>query len=158
MFDFIEHIEWEEIKEVWEEQLWPAKKNGVRPINNWTWEWNKDELGEDKDMEASPLFYGLRSNKKLVGVNSCYMSNNDQMWNYWRSRGLWVSPEFRNQGYATSLLSYGAEYARMNRGGWIFSVPRQSAFSAYHSAGFTQKSDWFDDGQFGPNCIASKYL
>ena len=40
----------------------------------------------------------------------------------------------------------------------MWTVPRQSAMPAYKSVGFVQESDWFDDGQFGPNCIASKYL
>ena len=40
----------------------------------------------------------------------------------------------------------------------MWTVPRKSAMPAYQSVGFVQQSDWFDDGQFGPNCIASKYL
>jgi hypothetical protein len=40
----------------------------------------------------------------------------------------------------------------------MWTVPRQSAFKAYNKAGFLQKSDWFDDGQYGPNCIAATYL
>ena len=77
MFNFVEEISFEEIKEVWEKELWPDKKNGV---------------------------------------------------------------------------------AKRKGGHWMWTVPRESALPAYKSAGFVQQSDWFEDGQYGPNCIASKYL
>ena len=32
----VEEIEWEDIKEVWEQHLWPEKKGGVKQTNNWT--------------------------------------------------------------------------------------------------------------------------
>jgi len=59
---------------------------------------------------------------------------------------------------AKSILIQCLEYARNNGGNWVWTVPRQSALKSYKNAGFVKKSDWFDDGQFGPNCIASKYL
>ena len=36
MLDFVEEISFEEIKEVWEKELWPNKKNGVAKANEWT--------------------------------------------------------------------------------------------------------------------------
>ena len=160
MLSFVEQVTWEEIRNVWEEHLWPNKKNGVAKANEWTWECHKNKLGKDKDMakNVEPTFFGIWSNNKLVAVNSCYISNKNSFWRYWRSRGLWVDPEFRNQGYATIILTRSKEYAKENYGSWMWTVPRQSAFKAYHKAGFLQKSDWFDDGQYGPNYIAATYL
>ena len=80
------------------------------------------------------------------------------LFTYYRSRGLWVNPEHRKKGLAKSILIQCLEYARNNGGNWVWTVPRQSALKSYKNAGFVKKSDWFDDGQFGPNCIASKYL
>ena len=159
-FDFVEEINFKEIKEVWEKELWPNKKNGVAKANEWTWHWLQKELGKDKQMakDAEPTFVGIRSNKELVAVNSCYHSNSKGIFNYWRSRGLWVHPNFRGQKYSSTILTWCLEHAKLKGGHWMWTVPRQSAMPAYKSVGFTQESDWFDDGQFGPNCIASKYL
>ena len=67
MLDFVEEISFEEIKEVWEKELWPDKKNGVAKANEWTWEWSvlrdRRKLGKDKQMakEVEPTFIGIRS-------------------------------------------------------------------------------------------------
>ena len=164
MFNFVEEISFEEIKEVWEKELWPDKKNGVAKANEWTWEWSvirsKRKLGKDKQMakEVEPTFIGIRSGQELVAVNSCYYSNTQGMFKYWRSRGLWVHPNFRGQKYSSVVLIWCLEYAKRKGGHWMWTVPRESALPAYKSAGFVQQSDWFEDGQYGPNCIASKYL
>ena len=160
MLDFVEEISFEEIKEVWERELWPNKKNGVAKANEWTWYWLQKELGKDKQMakEAEPTFIGIRSGKELVAVNSCYYSNTKDLFKYWRSRGLWVRSDFRGQKYSSVLLIWCLEYAKKKGGSYIWTVPRQSALPAYRSVGFVQVSEWFEDGQFGPNCIASKYL
>ena len=160
MLNFVEEISFEEIKEIWERELWPNKKNGVAKANEWTWYWLQTELGKDKQMakDAEPTFAGIRSNKKIVAVNSCYYSNSKGVFDYWRSRGLWVHPDFRRQKYSTVILTWCLEHAKLKGGHWMWTVPRQSAMPAYQNVGFIQQSDWFDDGQFGPNCIASKYL
>ena len=42
---------------------------------------------------------------------------------------------------------------------WLWTVPRKSALCTYEKAGFKkQDASDFEDGQFGPNCIASKSL
>ena len=107
MLNFVEEISFKEIKEIWERELWPNKKNGVAKANEWTWHWLQTELGKDKQMakDAEPTFAGIRSNKKLVAVNSCYYSNSKGVFDYWRSRGLWVHPDFRRQKYSTVILT-----------------------------------------------------
>mgnify|MGYP000873780399 FL=1 len=160
MLDFVEEISFEEIKEVWEKELWPDKKNGVAKANEWTWFWMQKELGKDKQMakDAEPTFVGIRSDNELVAVNSCYYSNSKGIFNYWRSRGMWVHTNFRGQKYSSVILTWCLEYAKRKDGDWMWTVPRESALPAYKSVGFVQQSDWFEDGQYGPNCIASKYL
>jgi len=75
-FDFVEEINFEEIKEVWEKELWPNKKNGVAKANEWTWHWLQKELGKDKQMakDAEPTFVGIRSNKELVAFTPTALS------------------------------------------------------------------------------------
>ena len=159
-FDFVEEISFEEIKAVWERALWPNKKNGVAKANEWTWKWHTKNLGKDKKMakEVDPTFICLRSGKEIVAVNSCYESNVEGLFKYWRSRGLWVHPDFRGKEYSCVILTWCLEYARKHGGIYMWTVPRKSALRAYQKVGFVQCSEWFDDGQFGPNCIAAKYL
>lgn len=71
---------------------------------------------------------------------------------------MWVHPNFRGQKYSSVILTWCLEYAKRKDGDWMWTVPRESALPAYKSVGFVQQSDWFEDGQYGPNCIASKYL
>jgi GNAT superfamily N-acetyltransferase len=106
---------------------------------------------------ANPTFFGIEDNGSIVCVNSVFVTDTG-IFTYYRSRGLWVKPEYRKRGLAKSILIQCLEYARNNGGNWVWTVPRQSALKSYKNAGFVKKSDWFDDGQFGPNCIASKYL
>ena len=72
-FDFVEEISFEEIKEVWERELWPNKKNGVAKANEWTWKWHTKNLGKDKKMakEVDPTFICRRSGKEIDAVDSC---------------------------------------------------------------------------------------
>ena len=71
---------------------------------------------------------------------------------------MWVHPNFRGQKYSSVILTWCLEYAKRKDVDWMWTVPRESALPAYKSVGFVQQSDWFEDGQYGPNCIASKYL
>ena len=155
----VKEIGWEDIKPIWETHLWPNKKNGVAKTNEWTWKWTDNFLGKDKEMakNAHPTFFGIEDDDSIVCVNSVFVTDTG-IFTYYRSRGLWVNPEYRKQGLSKLILIHCLEYARSNGGSWVWTVPRQSSLKSYLNAGFVKKSDWFDDGQFGPNCIASKYL
>ena len=156
----VNEITWQEIKQVWEKDLWPNRKDGIHPVQHWTWHMKDDFLGKDKQiLETSvPTFFGIKIDNKIVCVNSVFVSNKKDSILYFRSRGLWTDTKYRKQALAKTILLHCMEYAKQNGGDWIWTVPRKSAFSAYASVGFTKKSDWFDEAQFGPNCIASKYL
>ena len=154
----VKRISWEEIKLIWETQLWPNKTGGIKPYNKWTWRHPSRHFGFDYNMEISPVFFGIFKNNKLVSVNSCYMSNDWKDSIYFRSRGLWTDPEYRKQGLASLILLETINYAKDNHGTWIWTVPRKTSLVAYESVGLEQWSAWMDDLEFGPNCIATKYL
>ena len=65
----VEKIKWEEIKEVWESELWPDKKGGVKSVNNWTWFHPSTSLSQDKGIEKSefgiPYFFGIKIDSLL---------------------------------------------------------------------------------------------
>jgi GNAT superfamily N-acetyltransferase len=164
----IEEISWKEIKKVWEQHLWPEKKGGVKPTNNWKltltpYSFTTIIKEGENPIKTNPYFFGIRVGGELVCVNSCFMTSSSHPFSYkedsyWRSRGLWTSPNHRRKGLSFKILTHTAEFVSKHDATWLWTVPRESALPAYEKVGFVKKSDWFDDGQYGPNCIASKYL
>ena len=164
----VEEISWKEIKKVWEQHLWPEKKGGVKPTNNWKltltpYSFTTIIKEGENPIKTNPYFFGIRVGGELVCVNSCFMTSSSHPFSYkedsyWRSRGLWTSPNHRRKGLSFKILTHTAEFVSKHDATWLWTVPRESALPAYEKVGFVKKSDWFDDGQYGPNCIASKYL
>jgi len=164
----IEEISWKEIKKVWEQHLWPEKKGGVKPTNNWKltltpYSFTTIIKEGENPIKTNPYFFGIRVGGELVCVNSCFMTSSSHPFSYkedsyWRSRGLWTSPNHRRKGLSFKILTHTVEFVSKHDATWLWTVPRESALPAYEKVGFVKKSDWFDDGQYGPNCIASKYL
>ena len=166
----VEEIKWEEIKKIWEQHLWPEKKGGVKPTNNWTLTMEPylfttvlKKEGIPKSENSNIQFFGIKIDNEIVCVNSCFMTSSSHPFNYkedsyWRSRGLWTSPNHRRKGLSFKILTHTSEFVSKHDATWLWTVPRKSALPAYEKVGFVKKSDWFDDGQYGPNCVASKYL
>jgi GNAT superfamily N-acetyltransferase len=102
----------------------------------------------------TPTFFGVFDQDKLVGVNSGHRTKDNE----YRSRGLWVDPDYRGKKIGKILLQ-----STINKGveegcDLIWTLPRQSSMPAYSSVGFEKQSDWISEGmEYGPNCIAIKY-
>ena len=147
-------ISFEEVMEGWK-QLWPDREKYPQ-VSSWflmdeVFEMKglfpKDVIGHDINI-ASTLdkdYYGVYYNERLIGVNSGHLTTS----NSWRSRGLWVHPEFRNLGISKILLNAVIDTAYTE---YVWSVPKESALKAYESVGFVRKSEFFDT-ENGNNCI-----
>jgi len=88
------------------------------------------------------------------GVNSGHLTPNDKgtkepLW--YRSRGLFVLPEWRKKGLGQLLLQRTIKEAIDKGCSHIWSYPNESAISVYLNVGFTQESD-FQEAEFGQNC------
>jgi GNAT superfamily N-acetyltransferase len=143
-------ITWAEIKQIWDEELWPGRDS--KPINNWLWSVdNPLELTIDKWQQSSvPIYIGIKTQTgKLVGVNSLYVSSEDGV--YSRSRGLYIKPEYRGKGLAKELLAMTIALSRRSK--YLWTVPREDALGAYESIGFVKKGTGFT-GDYGMNYIA----
>jgi hypothetical protein len=147
----VQPISFSQIELVWRNELWPDRKSPIRSLSSMLF------MG-DNDLNiytsSEPKFYGIFKDDKLVGVNSGFATSTT----HWRSRGLWVAPHCRNKGFSKLLLAQVINDAIMEKKELIWSFPRQSSFFVYQAAGFSQCSEWTNDGEFGPNCYASLKL
>tara|TARA_R110000851_G_scaffold56741_3_gene132434 strand:+ start:15741 stop:16226 length:486 start_codon:yes stop_codon:yes gene_type:complete len=149
-------INWEEIKTIWDTELWPGRDS--KQTNNWAWcVDNPTEFTTSKwqTQWSVPLFLGVHDiDGQTVGVNSVYQSSEDGM--YYRSRGLYVTPSFRKRGIAQLLLKASVDWAReRDCSKYLFTAPRKSAIPAYEAAGFIVHGRLFEATRRGDNFIAS---
>lgn len=104
-----------------------------------------------KVTEVQSHYFGYYIDNKLVGVNSGHTT----VFASFRSRGLYVSPEYRNQSIGLKLLKHTIEVGRnLYSADIVWSYPRKEALNVYEKAGFKKISD-FEQGDYGINCYVS---
>ena len=145
----VELIDWELIKGVWKEHLWKDRRSVIEPVSALSY-------GGAIDMSLQsykPIFIGGYHRNRLVGVNSVVMTGKHQA----RSRGLFVFPEYRGNGYGSQILS-ASVVSLTDTIKMIWTMPRYSALSTYTKSGYTQTSPWFTHGvEYGKHCFAAAY-
>lgn len=105
------------------------------------------------DSEAS--FFSFLQGDQVAGVVSGFKTSNKE----YRSRGLFVFPNARREGIATTLLREIEKQAMKEGCDTLWTMPRKTAIDFYTSFGFERVGDWFDeDVEFGPNCFVKKSL
>ena len=90
------------------------------------------------NMSFAPTFFAYILNNKIVGVNSGHKC----MDNSYRSRGLWVFPEYRGQRVGRKLLLATIEQGIYENVDCVWSYPKFSSWNTYRAAGFTLASKW----------------
>jgi len=90
-------------------------------------------------MSSTPTFFGYIINDKIVAVNSGHACPNQ---NNYRSRGLWVDPNYRGKGIARKLLTATIKQGQQEGYTQIWSYPRRSSWPTYQAVGFKLASDW----------------
>jgi GNAT superfamily N-acetyltransferase len=147
----IKKISFSEVLPMWRDYLWTGRKSAIKPTNGIIF-----MGGFDKEIERNtPTFFGAFVDGKCVGVNSGFSTGVKQ----YRSRGLYVYPEYRHRRIAKYLLTEVQEQALLEGSDMMWSMPRESALGVYLRFGFCKKSKFFDKNvEFGPNCFVAKYL
>jgi GNAT superfamily N-acetyltransferase len=147
----IKKISWEEILPIWQTKLWPksVRQSPIEPNSAMCffkqWQTNDDgvrELNEYYDLENmkfTPTFWGCFDGDKLIGVNSGHMCINKE----YRSRGLWVDPEYRGVLLGTKLLMKTISQGYHEGAVLCWSYPRLESWHTYQKAGFQQKGHNF---------------
>ena len=139
----IKKITFEEALPLWKELWYPKQDIQKRSGRKLLYGFDPSVILND-DIEVT--YFGFMIYNKIVAVNSGYQYDG------FRSRGLYVLPEFRNRGFAQELLESTIDEARKLNMTYIWSMPRKSALPVYKKCGFKVLSKFFE-GEYGENCF-----
>ena len=143
-------ISFEEILPIWSDYLWPDRTSKSKIESHSAMDCM---AGYDmQNMTSTPTFFAYKIDGKVAGVNSGHMCRD----NSYRSRGLWVFPEYRGKSIGKDLL-----IATINKGieegaDYVWSFPRDSSWKSYSAAGFELVTAW-SPGETGTNAFC-KYI
>ena len=104
------------------------------------------------DNSIKVTYFGAEVDGEIVGVNSGYFHRLE-----YRSRGLYVLPEYRRRGIAQELLKATQDKGYEERAITLWSLPRRRALPVYKKFGFKILSKFFD-GEYGINCFVIKTI
>lgn len=148
-------ISFEDILPIWENKLWPNRESAIEGVSAMTWpyEGNPDPI-DMNIFDYQPTFYGVFMDNKLVGVNSGHRTTDTQ----YRSRGIWVDPDYRKRGVAQLLFVLTEHQARIEKCEMMWSIPRKTALTAYTKFGFTTVGDFIVTETADANIYVKKVL
>jgi len=128
-------LKWKEIHNIWKTYLWPNRSSPIEHVSAMCYLNGYDMA----NMQSTPTFFGYIINDFIIGVNSGHACPNQ---NNYRSRGLWVDPDYRGRGIAQQLLTVTIKQGLTEGYNQIWSYPRQSSWHTYQAVGFKLVSDW----------------
>lgn len=135
----IERLDYKTVESIWQTHLWTNRTSAIESHSAMTWpfEGNPDPI--DMNIFNYPAtFWGAYLDNKLVGVNSGHKTTDEQ----YRSRGIWVDPEYRKRGVAQMLFLLTAHQAKIEGCELLWSIPRKTALPAYTKFGFETVGDY----------------
>lgn len=131
----IKEVSFDTILNIWQNRLWPNRSSAIESHSAMIYLNGRYNI---QNMTQPVWFLGCYVNDKLVGVNSGHMCADGSF----RSRGLWVDPEFRKLGLGQYLLLNTIEIAKQQNSNFIWSYPRRISWTTYSRVGFERTSDW----------------
>ena len=142
-------ISFDTILPIWQDKLWPNRQSAIEPVSAMTWPFEGSPEPIDK-----PVFWGVYKDNKLVGVNSGHRTGNTQ----YRSRGIWVDPDYRGQGIAQQLFTLTEHQALVEGCLLVWSIPRKTALSSYTKFGFETVGGYIETETADANIYVKKFL
>jgi len=142
-------LDYMDIYQIWRKHLWSDRKSEITPNSAMLF------LGgyDSGNMDHKPTFFGYLEDEIIVGVNSGHKCIDRS----YRSRGLFVFPEYRNKGIATRLLQETINQGQKESALFVWSYPKQSSWRTYEKAGFSLCSPW-EISELGYNAYCKKEL
>ena len=148
----VKQITFEEILPIWHNQLWPNRVSKIETHSAMTWPMTN--INQPYDIKAfgyPAYFFGIFHNEKLIAVNSGHLTSSTEF----RSRGLWVDPDYRKQGLAQLLLKAAVDTAIQSKADIVWSIPKLAVIDTYTKVGFKPVySIPVMNVEFGPNVYA----
>lgn len=161
-------IDFHTARDVWSHNLWPGRQSPIEANSAMRW-----LGGIEMDLMSYPAsFWGITTDlptKKIIGLLSGHFGGEILVPEFshhtrsFRTRGLWVDPNYRLQGIARTLMQEAENQARIEECRALWTFPRKTSFLAYQRLGFQQAGNWLGEndpgaGEFGPNCYAYKII
>jgi|TARA_R110002153_G_scaffold37274_4_gene109525 GNAT superfamily N-acetyltransferase len=135
----IERLNFNAIKNIWGKDLWPNRSSAIETHSAMTWPFEGDPEPIDMNIFNYPAtFWGAYLDNKLVGVNSGHKTTDE----LYRSRGIWVDPEYRKRGVSQMLFLLTAHQAKIEGCEILWSIPKKIALPAYTKFGFETVGDY----------------
>lgn len=128
-------ITFDQILYIWKNKLWPNRVSIIESNSAMKMLGGYDMC----NMSTVATFFGYQINDVMLGVNSGHYCPSD---NSYRSRGLYVFPEFRNKGIGKELLLATIDQGKKENANFIWSYPKKSSWHVYQSVGFDLVSGW----------------
>lgn len=130
------------ILEIWQNYLWADRKSKIESHSAML----LDKTYDLKNFNYIPSYFVYIVDNKIVGCNSGHKCCDDT----YRSRGLYVFPEYRGRGFGTELLKETIKQAKIERATSVWSYPKLESWNTYKKANFKLISDW-KESEMGTN-------
>lgn len=134
------------IQDIWRKHLWTDRKTEIQSHSAML----LDGTYDLKNFTYPASYFVYIHENKVAGCNSGHKCCD----NSYRSRGLYVFPEFRKQGIGTDLLLKTVEQGITERADLVWSYPRFESWTTYVKAGFKLQGGW-QETETGMNAFCS---
>lgn len=132
----VNNCDFNTIYEIWAKNLWPNRISKIESHSAMMFDGSYSMV----NFNYPASYFCFVIDGTIAGVNSGHLCEDGS----YRSRGLYVSPEFRKKGIGRALLMTIIDKARCENAKFIWSFPRQNSWKVYGSAGFELSSDWVE--------------
>ena len=141
--------DFKDIFPIWRNRLWPER---IEPIKKTSALLFKE--GIDMNYKSSEVFFiKAEVNKQIIGVCSGQRTGSKEF----RSRGLWVSEDFRKKRIGSGLFFAVEKETKKRNCSYLWTLARHSSEKFYRSVGMKNcgKTDKFE---YGPHFWMNKSL
>lgn len=142
-------VNFDYIKDFWKMNLWPDRKSEIESHSAML----LSKQFDLKNFTYPASFFIYIKDGEVAGCNSGHKCCDET----YRSRGLFVYPQYRKMGIGTELLLTTVRQGKKENCNLIWSYPRFESWSTYKAAGFELISEWTDT-ETGLNAYCSQSL
>ena len=130
-----ELCEFSDVQPIWRSELWPDRKSVIESHSAMQWPYGDDLPEYNPDVYSfTPSFVCVRDGPDIVAVNSGHLTTPD----YYRTRGIWVHEDFRNEGIAGKTYDHLLQIAQSENAIMMWCIPRSTSLSMHQRWGFSQ--------------------